>query len=456
MDDLNLRLEFRRALDPLAPAAPWLAPRVREALRRERRSSWVQRTRRRSTDLGWLLPLVAALLAGAIIASLLFGAHALHFSIPVFPPQRQAPAAASNCPTWGYIPGGANAPASIKMTSLTVGWAAGDLRTTDGGAHWHDVSPPELRIGAPYLPGQQTIYPPAYADFFLDSNHAWLVRSYAQSTWCVDHLSVFSTADGGRTWRRSSDVPASFSGSQKLFLYFLDSQHGWLFVPGDLGGGGLYATQNGGRDWRLASRAAPMCAGMFSSPTTGWSTCDSANSGSSRAGLQVTRDAGATWGWQELPNPPHGCGCSTDIPVFVDPQHGAVRVFGYSGEDVFVTSDGGITWRSLASVPGQGSYSMSIDFADAKDFWDLASLGGKGGPLDVRLYHSSDGGASWQLVQKDIPVAFSLGQGGGQLQFLDPLHAFVLQVNPQTGTGMQIVVTSDGGHTWTVLEPQIS
>jgi photosystem II stability/assembly factor-like uncharacterized protein len=448
VDDVNLRLEFHRALDPLAPAAPWLAPRVREALRRERGASWIHRIRRRSADLRWLLPLVAVLLAGAIIASLVYGAHALRFSIPVFPLQHQAPAAASNCPTWGYIPGGGNAPTSIKMTSLTVGWAPGDLRTTDGGAHWHDVSPPVLRSDAPYLPGQQTAYPPGYADFFLDSDHAWLVRSYAKSTWCVDHLTVFSTSDGGHTWRRSSDIPASFTRDQNLVLYFLDTLRGWLFVPGDVGGGRLYATENGGQDWKVASNAAPMCAAMFSSPTTGWSTCDSANSGSSTAGLQVTRDAGATWNWKELPNPPHGCGCSTTLPVFFDPMHGAVQDYGNSGQDVFVTSDGGLTWTALPSVPAQGPGWVSIDFEDAGDFW-LVGGGGKGGPPLNSLFHSSDGGHSWQLVQKDIPVGFGLGPGGAQVQFLDPMHGFVLQ-------SPQLFVTADGGHTWTVMQVQIS
>src|SRR4029077_17770180 len=109
---------------------------------------------------------------------------------------------------------------------------------------------------------------------------------------------------------------------------FLDPLRGWLWVPGDVGGGRLYSTQDGGRAWSVASNAAPMCAAMFSTPTTGWSTCDSANSGSSTVGLRVTRDGGATWNWQQLPNPPHGCGCSVDLPVFFDAQHGVVQDYG--------------------------------------------------------------------------------------------------------------------------------
>lgn len=453
MDDVNLRLEFHRALDPVAPPAPWLAPNVREALGRERSASWIQRARRRQADLGWLLPLVALLLAGAIIASLLLGAHALRFSIPVLPPQHQAPAAAGTCPTWGYIPGGGNAPASIKMTSPTVGWAPGDLRTTDGGAHWHDVSPAALRSDAPYLPGQQTVYPPNYGDFFLDSNHAWLVRSYGSPTSCLDHLTVFITSDGGRSWRTSSNIPGDLKGDVSVTLYFLDAMHGWLYAPG----GGIYSSGDGGKTWRTVYRAGIVCPSfMFSSPTTGWSTCTGPNSGGPTAQLSMSGDGGATWSAVNLPNPPHGCGCSVDLPVFFDALHGAVQVYGNSGQDVFVTSDGGGTWRALASLPGQGPGWVTVDPQDSNNFWLISAPGGKGGPPDDWLYHSADGGRSWQVVQKDIPVGFALGQSGAQLQFIDPQHGFVLQANPQTGTGRQILATSDGGHTWTVIQPQIS
>lgn len=457
MDDVNLRLEFHRALDPVAPPAPWLAPRVREALRRERRASWVQRMRRRSADVGWLLPLVAFLIAGAIIASLLLGAHALRFSIPVIPPPHQAPAAASTCPTWGYIPGGGNAPVSIKMMSTAVGWAAGDLRTNDGGAHWHDVSPAALRSGAPYLPGQQTVYPPNYADFFLDSNHAWLVRSYESATSCVDHLTVFMTADGGRTWRQSANVAVAIRGNLNVALYFIDSRHGWLFAPTGPGGGLLYATADGGADWRALAGPTVLCpAFMFSSSTTGWSTCtgEGSNSGSPAAELIVTHDGGLTWRALDLPSPPHGCGCSVDLPVFFDPMHGAVQVFGNSGQDVFVTSDGGVTWTVLASVPGLGPSWSSIDFEDANDFW-LVGGAAKGGPATNSLYRSTDGGRTWNLVERATPIGSPIGPVG--VQFLDPTHGFVLELNPQTGTGPpELLVTSDGGHTWTVIQVQIS
>jgi photosystem II stability/assembly factor-like uncharacterized protein len=393
---------------------------------------------------------VAVLVAVAIIASLLLGAHALRFTIPVLPPPKQAPAAGGVCPSWGYIPGGGNAPASMKMTSETIGWAPGDLRTTDGGRHWHDVSPSALRSGAPYLPGQQTVYPPTYSDFFLDSNHAWLVRSYSSASACVDHLGVFLTSDGGRSWRQSANIAAAVTADIKPALFFLDPQHGWLFVPRQAAGGVIYATQDGGRSWSsISAKTLPCPSFMFVSVSTGWSTCSPGGSGvSGGAALLVTRDGGVTWGSVALPNPPHGCGCSVDLPVFFDAQHGVVQDYGYSGQDVFVTSDGGVSWTALPSVPAQGPGWVSIDFEDARDFW-LVGGGGKGGPPLNSLYHSSDGGQSWQLVQKDIPVGFGLGPGGAQVQFLDPMHAFVLQ-------SAQLFITADGGHTWTVIQVQIS
>ena len=105
----------------------------------------------------------------------------------------------------GYGP--LNGPSSplVKMVSTTTGWALGGLQTTDGGAHWRDTSPSALRDDAPTNLAT-TLYPPGYADFYLDAAHAWEVRSYASSTSCVDHISVFVTADGGRSWQQSEPI----------------------------------------------------------------------------------------------------------------------------------------------------------------------------------------------------------------------------------------------------------
>jgi photosystem II stability/assembly factor-like uncharacterized protein len=458
VEDINLRLEFHRALDAVAPPAPWLSAHVQEGLRQRRREGWIDRARRRPPiRIQWVLPLVAALLAVAIVATLLLVGHAFQpRPLPVKPPTHQAPAAAG-CPAWGYIPGGGSAPVSITMMSATTGWAGGDLRTTDGGLHWHDVSPSLLRNGAPNLPGQQSVYPPGYADFFLDSEHAWIARSYSSSTACVDHINTFSTADGGRTWEESAPValglqqelpspaPGWSQASPQPVLDFVDPQHGWLILTGSVLGrsGSVYITTNGGHDWRFVSNNAACNRVTFTSRSTGWSTCTTPNSFTGHVELWVTRDGGVSWLSQLLPDPPGGCPCSTDLPVFFDHDRGVVDTFGYTQQALLVTSDGGNTWRLLPPLPpGQV---FGFDFVDANNFWALVNplTGGKSALNS--LYRSTDGGKTWNLVQRDTPS----GWGYVTLQFVDANHGFV-------GQAPAFLVTADGGHTWTVIHPQIT
>lgn len=462
MEDVSLRLEFHRALDAVTPPAPWLEQRLREEIQRRRRETLVERARRRPGEFAWLLPAVAVILAIAIIITALL-AHRLTLPLPV--PAIPRGGAAAGCPIWGYVPGGPQEPSSLKMFSLTVGWAPGDLRTTDGGADWVDVSPKDLRSGAPYLPGQQTVYPPNYADFFLDANHAWLIRSFDSDTACVDHFSVYRTSDGGRTWR--SSVFAAANASSPV-LDFLDPQHGWLLLSVPIPGvkstpsfGGLraptthrvvYRTVDGGQTWRLVSSAGPSCSSIvFVSATRGFAggggQFDSCQS------LMTTSDGGATWSSANL------VGQAGPV-AFFDPNHGAAMVYSSDGGySIYVTSDGGHTWQQTASAQsgstfvegGFEPYNATVWFEDQHDFWVFATQPGwaKGGVVNAWLYHSADGGVTWQLVQPNTPVGSVLS-----VSFVDPSHGFVLQTD--VNGVLQLLVTSDGGHTWTPVQVHIS
>jgi photosystem II stability/assembly factor-like uncharacterized protein len=459
VDDVNLRLEFHRALDAVTPPAPWLGQRMREELRTRSRESWIEGVRRRPTDLAWVLPVIAVLLALAIIVTLMVGSHLLPKSVPANPHSGAAPA----CPTWGFIPGGGAAPISIDMASVTTGWAPGDLRTTDGGAHWTDVSPKALRAGEPNLPGQQTVYPPTYTDFFLDADHAWLARTYESSKACIDHITVFRTVDGGQTWHTSAPIAPRLSpGSYpQLVLTFVDAQHGWLMVTATKASL-MYRTQDGGQTWRDVSSAGPQCAAMiFSTTSIGWSSCGSAFGGGPVATLSVTHDGGVTWQDEALPTS-QGCQCSVGLPIFFDAMHGAARGYGNNGDGIYTTSDGGVTWRvtafavaGTAFAPGGFEpYPAIVGFEDPANFWIFTTPPGwdKGGVPTDWLYHSADGGATWQLVQRDTLVAFPSSPVG--ISFPDSMHGYVVQTD-QNGAP-QVAATSDGGHTWRLFQVQVS
>ncbi len=105
---------------------------------------------------------------------------------------------------------------------------------------------------------------------------------------------------------------------------------------------------------------------------------------------------------------------------------------GWATSDNYVlrTIDGGLTWHNvLPGVVPTGAY-----FSTPASAWVLANPGA--------LYRTTDGGYHWTLYE----VPFD----GGQLQFLDQNHGFVLSGDP---IGMHkhpiaLYQTSDGGATW--------
>lgn len=81
MDDPNLRTEFRRALDVVAPPAPWLGAAIREVIRSRRHERWIDRARRRPARTRYVaFGLTMAVFAGLVVAALLL--TQLHASVP--------------------------------------------------------------------------------------------------------------------------------------------------------------------------------------------------------------------------------------------------------------------------------------------------------------------------------------------------------------------------------------
>jgi photosystem II stability/assembly factor-like uncharacterized protein len=369
-----------------------------------------------------------------------------------------------------------------KLASSTTAWAQGGLRTTDGGAHWRDVSAPALREGS-----ATPLYPPGYTEFFLDGDHAWQAGIYGSKVTCSDHLSTFATADGGKTWQPSSPValnlPSGFRAGA-VQLGFTSAQVGWLWTPmfpatGDPFGAPatdayLDATTDGGLSWNRVTELSssqlqhiPVPSGSqnckpslgqitFSSSTVGFLSLNCAD-----PGMLVTHDGGATWKTQSLV--PADCQCSPSLPTFVDATHGFMETYGgkSGGAGLLATSDGGATWRALPPMPSSG-FIMAMTYADASNLWALVTPPGwtkiSGGKDS--LYRSSDGGQTWSLVQDGVPLGRvdSLLFAGGAGMVAQPRNATWSYDTAGFATANDTVlaVTTDGGHTWKVFAPAIS
>ena len=392
-----------------------------------------------------------------------------------------------------------------RMLSPTIDWGTGGMRTTDGGAHWYDASPPGLRRDAPSDFARQASNPDGYAEFYLDGNHGWVSRFFSSTTGCDDLVVTFGTSDGGHSWYESAPVkPTQARGLSTIRLFFTDARHGWFLV--DAGSASidgfsrpqirtlLYRTKDGGRHWDFMAdllKSAPVkdaaatsgippesqCSNWFgglsfASPSTGWISIPC---GSAAPELFVTQDGGAKWGLLQLRSTTLSavCHCFTNPPTFFDNAHGIIEVGDMSGytPKLIATSDGGRSWQRLPSPP-DGYWSL-IDLADANNFWLLVIPEGSWnkacveaatnpsirslcpgalGPPHPWLYHSGDGGRSWAVVQKNLPVGMpdTLVFFGNQ-----GVATVAHDASPASGPSElreSLFTTSDGGSIWKSIE----
>ncbi len=304
---------------------------------------------------------------------------------------------------------------SIHMVDALAGWAVTVTRepsanellsTTDGGLQWTDVTPlnssrRKIRVGHLAV---------------LNSLIAWVESD--------EPVQIFHTVDGGRTWRSPTPVPVfqaygnptpySIGGT----LHFVDTRNGWLMIGVGAAGSmevDVHRTTDGGHTWVKVAhtttgneRSGLPFGGdkdgiTFLNTTTGWIT--GYDVGCPGAYLFVTHDGGRTWRDQKLPGPSevtiHSNGYwheSTQPPVF------------------FSARDGVLPTTLYYSVMSRCSGDKSV----------------------VVFYVTHDGGATWIYT---TPVA---GNGTSPSSFADVNHGWVSE-------GNLLYQTKDGGQWWTTI-----
>jgi photosystem II stability/assembly factor-like uncharacterized protein len=434
--DSELRSEFRSALEAVTPAAPWLVHDVKKGLgtRPPNRRSY-----RAPVQLRFGLNVIALLvLIGFAVAA-----------VGVYLTIHQAPVPAR--PVVRPIVGRVFFP--TEMVTATTGWSWVDpselWRTTDGGAHWTNVSPPPL-------PDRM----PTYTDtpYLLDANDAWIAESGQGGTAsAAPYITTFRTIDGGKTWQEGASVPGL---SPKLF--FIDQSHGWLLLSPQGSSATdsaamLYSTDDAGLHWTIKS-SATVTVGIesmiFSSLTTGWITGVGGI-------LLVTHDAGVTWQIQRLPVTPTAVSTISMLQFF-DPQHG-IAYWSPSWTDsgslppmeLLVTSDGGTTWV-VRLIPGERRVQWEGSFVDPNHGWVIAGSAGEFQAVpavSLPLYKTDDGGLTWVRVPTKVVWHSGFNDVGpiDIVRFVDRNNGFAVREKDMTYSHVQWLKTTDGGLTWTVM-----
>jgi photosystem II stability/assembly factor-like uncharacterized protein len=338
---------------------------------------------------------------------------------------------------------------SLHMVDAETGWGVTEkgriVRTTDGGVHWQDLTPkypPPLALSA-----QQR----AAADF-LTSSIAWVAVSDADAATTL----LLRTANGGQTWQKA-DIPTATVTQ----ITFITSQLGWMLAKFPVAASAetieIYRTADGGKSWvkvsvvLAASTDAPPPGHLpfggtktglgFLNATTGWATGSFPVNG--YPFLYTTHDGGGTWDPQTLPlsakeasshlsiNPPRFFTASDGLlPVSFDTESGPSL-------DVYVTHDGGTTWKGTVAVP---ALARVWAFMDVNHGW--ASDG-------TRLYRTRDGGQHWTKLSPGVNLQ--------HISSLDFVSSDIGWAIGSTATNCPAFFkTVDEGHTWTVIPSSIS
>jgi len=341
--------------------------------------------------------------------------------------------------------GGLNTLLSLHMIDASTGWALTGqavLRTTDGGVHWKNVTPPGT-----------TLTQSSIADFGTAS-----MASTATPQPGGASIQILHTVDGGQTWQQAT-IQMPFPRQ----ISFIDPQHGWVLAAvRPLGGAaepvGVFRTTDGGKTWAnvatvLFADATPpdrlpyggQKSGMrFLDASTGWVT--GTVSSSNLAWLYVTHDGGSTWHQQSLLMPP-GVPSSQLLvlsPTFFSPVDGILPVI-FSNVNtgseiataIYATHDGGNTWQSTTPLPVA---LRILSFADTQHWW--ASDG-------TVLYSTADGGKRWLKLS---PAA--VFKNIAQLDFVSDKVGWAISLT--TSQASSLLKTIDGGRTWTTIPSTLS
>ncbi|GKS62667.1 hypothetical protein YTPLAS21_21250 [Candidatus Nitrosocosmicus sp.] len=307
------------------------------------------------------------------------------------------------------------------------------LRTADGGGNWellhinilftdiHFINPLEgWGIGRPqFVPEiKRNIY------HTVDGGLSWEIQLADTNVyydiffvnelygWATSDGDLFHTHDGGDTWLKQAG--GEFRPVDIVHgVTFLDTLKGWA-VGGLLWG---IRTFDGGQTWERDSSLAGLRQIIYTDTLHLWGYSGSRY-------VRRSTDGGENWEWFAFTDILDG---SILNLVALDNE----QLFAATNYGIYASSNGGQNW-SLRS----GELMNDFAFLNSQEGW-----GGGIGAVKVGLFHTLDGGFSWEnLVTTNNPFGY---EGYVAVDFVDSQTGWLIGSAPNF-----ILKTTDGGQNW--------
>jgi photosystem II stability/assembly factor-like uncharacterized protein len=376
------------------------------------------------------------------------------------------------------------------------------------------------RPAATIVPGRTTEPPtPTTAEESGEDQPGRLLQFVSPSTgWLVDQRTgaqILGTTDGGRTWWTSYQRRAALSQTdvgEILSIDFASSSHGWALLLGQ----GLMATQDGGRTWSAPTEPGQGAIATFTftgadqgwavtyqgtllrtldggqtwrtvpTPVSAVTVCATAEGdlwfGSGGGNVYSSID-GALWnvslsgtGVPDIHNavgprdqvPAPWLTCAADTAwAFYDYGESA----GSQPNALEHTLDGGRSWVLVsASEVAPGATALPSNNLDvpkvidlgatgASSAWFLGWCGACGGRPDLGMTGTASITTSNASTFSNSPISTAgVGAIPVDASFSDPDHGCVVveELSSSSATKLVVLITSDGGTTWSVVNPNVN
>lgn len=314
----------------------------------------------------------------------------------------------------------------------------GCVRTSPTATGTPEANPPSKNGSPTATPSHLT---PLYQPHIFVGGHGWASD--------VDQTAFFNTRDFGEHWLTVTPLALSAKGSGwQTTTAFPNGDIGWICQSVTDSSAVLYASSDGGRNWKTNNLDFPCGQISFLNATEGYILSDQGvGAGSQYVSLYYTADAGQTWvlRFNHDPADPDDHGL---------PTAGIKSYFGFLSSNIglvagsepvpglvylFRTSDGGISWFSseCEGLPLDENQETSVD--------KVVRINATTAILPVRSYLANGNSVTYFCSTTDAAETWQYTGMLEDVEFFD----FGTQLTGVAYGQGKMFQTEDGGKTWT-------